>query len=34
MAGRFLLRRSEVAREQARRTVEASVEQVTTLVAW
>ena len=33
MAGRFVLRRSELAREQARRQVAASVERVTTLVA-
>ena len=33
MAGRFLLRRSEAAREQAQRNVEASAEKIATLVA-
>jgi hypothetical protein len=33
MARRFLLRRAQVARQQAQRDVEASVEAITTLVA-
>lgn len=33
MSGRFLLRRSQAARKQAQRNVEASTESITTLVA-
>jgi hypothetical protein len=33
MGGRFLLRRSQAAREQAQRTVEASAEQIGTFIA-